>query len=71
MRIGVVADTHIPGRARALPEALLRGLAGVDLILHAGDICVAPVLDWLAELAPVIAVAGNNDPPALVSAPGA
>lgn len=70
MRIGVVADTHIPGRARSLPEGLLQGLAGADLILHAGDICIPDVLDRLAELAPVVAVAGNNDPPALAAALG-
>jgi len=62
-RIGVVADTHIPRRARALPEPVLRGLAGCDLILHAGDIQVPEVLAELERLAPVRAVAGNVDPP--------
>lgn len=42
------------------PEAK-RALAGVDRILHAGDICGAEVLDELREIAPVIAVRGNND----------
>lgn len=65
MRIGVVADTHIPGRARALPAGLLEGLQRVDLILHAGDICIGAVLEELAAVAPVVAVAGNNDPPDL------
>ena len=35
--------------------------AGVDLILHAGDIVHPMVLDWLEEIAPVIAARGNND----------
>jgi putative phosphoesterase len=33
------------------------------LILHAGDVCTATVLDELSEYAPVVAVAGNNDGP--------
>ena len=36
---------------------------GVDLILHAGDVCVAGVLDELAAFAPVRVVLGNNDGP--------
>jgi putative phosphoesterase len=38
-------------------------LRGADLILHAGDVCTASVLDELAEYAPVVAVLGNNDGP--------
>ncbi len=38
-------------------------LRGADQILHAGDVCTAPVLDELAQHAPVTAVAGNNDGP--------
>ena len=38
-------------------------LREADLILHAGDVCTAPVLDELAQYAPVTAVAGNNDGP--------
>src|SRR3712207_8410409 len=34
----VIADTHIPRRARALPEALSPYLDDADLILHAGDL---------------------------------
>ena len=34
-----------------------------DLILHAGDVCTAAVLDELAQYAPVTAVVGNNDGP--------
>jgi putative phosphoesterase len=46
---------------RALPEAALEALAGVDAILHAGDVCVQRVLDTLAGIAPVQAVQGNRD----------
>jgi uncharacterized protein len=56
MRVGVIADTH--GLMR--PEAL-RALAGVDAIVHAGDVGAPAVLDALAAIAPVTAVRGNND----------
>jgi putative phosphoesterase len=36
-------------------------LRGAGLILHAGDVCTAEVLDELAGYAPVLAVRGNND----------
>ena len=61
VRLGIVADSHIPDRMRALPPATFEALAGVDAILHAGDICVQRVLDALGELAPVYAVRGNRD----------
>ncbi len=60
-RIGVVADTHIPDRMRALPPRLFDVLRGVDWILHAGDICTPRVLDELKQIAPVLAVLGNRD----------
>lgn len=55
-RLGVISDTH--GLVR--PQAL-DALAGVDLILHAGDIGNQQVLDTLNQIAPVVAVKGNND----------
>lgn len=60
--IGVVADTHIPERGRFIPPELFRVFADVDLILHAGDLVEEAVLEELAALAPVEAVAGNMDP---------
>ncbi len=65
--IGLVADTHLlpRGGAIVLPAALRAGLAGVDAILHAGDIACAEVLAALAEIAPTHAVRGNVDPPGL------
>lgn len=47
---------------------LLDALRSCDCIFHAGDVCVQRVLDELAEIAPVYAVHGNNDEPALVRA---
>ncbi len=61
--LGVVTDTHIPDRVNNLHPALIPGLraAGVERILHAGDISIRRVLDELAEVAPVSAVQGNRD----------
>jgi len=59
----VLADTHIPRRARALPEELEPYLREADLILHAGDLLQPSVLDELAAHAPVYAVRGNVDLP--------
>ncbi len=63
MRIGVLSDTHIPKKAKALPPVVLSAFTGVDHIIHAGDIMSLSVLRQLEALAPVTAVAGNIDPP--------
>jgi uncharacterized protein len=63
MRVVVLADTHAPRRWRTCPPRVAILLRGADMILHAGDVCTAAVLDELAEYAPVVAVAGNNDGP--------
>ncbi|GAC40789.1 metallophosphoesterase family protein [Paenibacillus popilliae] len=61
MRIGIVSDTHMPRRGQKLPCALVKGLRGVDLILHAGDWTSPSVIPMFESLAPVDSVAGNND----------
>ena len=63
MRIVVLSDTHAPRRWKACPPAVASQLRDADLILHAGDVCTAAVLDELAQYAPVTAVVGNNDGP--------
>jgi putative phosphoesterase len=60
-RIGVIADTHCPEFNAALPERLPQVLAGVDLILHAGDINAPGTLAALGRIAPVEAVRGDHD----------
>ncbi len=60
-RIGILADTHIPKRARDLPLKAYQHLSGVDAILHAGDVLVADLIVRLEQIAPVYAVLGNND----------
>lgn len=62
LTIGVIADTHVPVRAKVLPAAALAALAGSDLILHAGDLVRLAVLEPLRAIAPVLAVYGNADP---------
>lgn len=59
MRIGLLADTHVPYRADVIPTPVLDALQGVDLILHAGDVDEPWALDALREIAPVQAVRGN------------
>jgi len=54
--VGVISDTHGLLRPEVLPA-----FDGVDLILHAGDIGDAEVLENLKAIAPVFAVRGNND----------
>lgn len=58
MLIGLISDTH--GLVR--PE-VHTALAGVELILHAGDVGGAEILDELGLIAPVRAVYGNTDAP--------
>src|SRR5262249_61550573 len=62
-KVAVLADTHAPRRWRSCPPRVAGHLRGADLILHAGDVCTADVLDELAAYAPVWAVRGNNDGP--------
>lgn len=55
-RIGVIADTH-----GVLHPQIADLFAGVEHIIHAGDVGGAAILGVLREIAPVTAVAGNND----------
>jgi putative phosphoesterase len=61
LRLAVVADTHSRPHPNAAKHIRARR---PDAILHAGDIGELSVLDDLAELAPVLAIRGNIDPPA-------
>ncbi len=61
----VIADTHLPRGARALPRDLAPQFERADLILHAGDLVDPALLDGLADYAPVKAVRGNMDPEGL------
>jgi len=61
VRIAVIADTHLPRGTRRLPDACLRVLERVDLILHAGDFTAASVFEELRGFAPLEGVHGNMD----------
>ena len=63
MKIVAISDTHAPRRWKSCPPRVAEYLRQADLILHAGDVCTASVLDELAQYAPVHAVLGNNDGP--------
>ncbi len=66
VRLLVVADTHVPTRARDLPEQLWRAVDHADVVLHAGDWVDVSLLDALqARAARLVGVYGNNDGPAL------
>jgi len=61
IRIGLIADTHIPADVKTLPPHVKEAFKEVDLILHAGDIYLPGVLDELETIAPVRAARGNGD----------
>jgi putative phosphoesterase len=56
LRIGILSDTHGLLRPEVLPA-----LAGVDHILHAGDVGNPAILDQLRRVAPITAIRGNVD----------
>jgi putative phosphoesterase len=61
VRIGLLTDTHMPNGLPGLWEEVHQAFAGVDLILHGGDIVWHTVLDELETIAPTLAAKGNND----------
>lgn len=56
MKVGILSDTH-----GVLREEVVRHLEGCQMILHAGDIGNATIIEQLQQIAPVVAVRGNND----------
>ncbi len=67
-RFGVIADSHIYANSRRkVPEGVKRLFtrAGIEFLVHLGDVNTRFVLEEPAELAPVIAVPGNHDDPEL------
>ena len=61
--IGLISDTHVPARARRIPEKVFSSFESADFIIHAGDLVELAVIDELEQLAPVLAVHGNMDGP--------
>ncbi|MBK8022127.1 MAG: metallophosphoesterase family protein [Chloroflexi bacterium] len=67
-QIGIISDTHMPLRWERLHDSIPAIFAGVDLILHAGDVGDLWVLQELSQIAPVIAVHGNDETEAATAA---
>ncbi|MHA6794144.1 metallophosphoesterase family protein [Pseudonocardia bannensis] len=66
MRLLLMADTHLPKRARDLPAPLWAAVDEADVVIHAGDWVSVDLLDALeARAARLIGVYGNNDGPEL------
>ncbi|MGW7072861.1 metallophosphoesterase family protein [Streptomyces sp. NPDC054855] len=66
MRLLLTSDTHVPTRAKALPDALLAGIDEADAVIHAGDWIDEATLDLFeARSRRLIGVFGNNDGPPL------
>ncbi|MFE6839600.1 metallophosphoesterase family protein [Streptomyces sp. NPDC057705] len=66
MRLLLTSDTHVPARARRLPEDLLTAVGEADVVVHAGDWTDEATLDLLESRSRrLIVVYGNNDGPAL------
>lgn len=66
MRLLLLADTHMPGRARDLPDQVWQAVADADLVVHAGDWVAETLLDDLERRASrLLGCWGNNDGPGL------
>ena len=66
MRLVIIADTHVPTRARELPDQVWEAVGAADLVVHAGDWVDVSLLDELeARSGRLLAVWGNNDGPEL------
>ncbi|MBS7615648.1 metallophosphoesterase family protein [Candidatus Bathyarchaeota archaeon] len=61
--LGLISDTHVPVRAREIPNKVFEIFEKVDYIIHAGDLVDLSVIDKLEQIAPVLAVYGNMDGP--------
>jgi uncharacterized protein len=66
VRLLLLADTHVPKRARDLPAAVWQAVDDAEVVLHAGDWIDLATLDRLEERAArLVGVWGNNDGPEL------
>ncbi|KQQ49667.1 MULTISPECIES: metallophosphoesterase [unclassified Plantibacter] len=62
----LISDTHLPKRAKALPDAVWAAVDAADLVVHAGDWVDEATLDALEQRATrLVGVFGNNDGPGL------
>ena len=61
LRVGLIADTHMPGTIATLWPQVYDAFRHTDMILHAGDLHVASVIEELETLAPTFVCCGNGD----------
>jgi putative phosphoesterase len=62
LRLLLISDTHVPKRARALPDQVWAAAGEADVVFHAGDWVAVELLDELERRGPrLIGVYGNND----------
>lgn len=62
MKITVISDTHIPIKAKEIPQAVLKSIAASEMVIHAGDLVDLRLLKVLKSACPdVKAVWGNMD----------
>jgi uncharacterized protein len=62
VRLLLLADTHVPKRARELPDQVWAAVDDADLVVHAGDWVAESLLDdLLARAARLLGCWGNND----------
>ncbi|ELZ28188.1 putative phosphoesterase [Halosimplex carlsbadense 2-9-1] len=63
MELAVISDTHIPSRARRIPDSFRERIRAADHVVHAGDFDTESTFADVQDLAPELtAVAGNTDP---------
>ncbi|MEO7267718.1 MAG: metallophosphoesterase family protein, partial [Knoellia sp.] len=66
LRVLLLADTHVPNRARALPAQVWAAVDAADVVVHAGDWMSPALMDALETRATrLVGVWGNNDGPEL------
>ncbi|MFI7316720.1 metallophosphoesterase family protein [Streptomyces venezuelae] len=66
MQLLLTSDTHVPARAKRLPDDLMAGIDAADVVIHAGDWIDEATLDLFeARSRRLVAVYGNNDGPGL------
>ena len=66
MRLVILADTHVPRRARDLPTSVWEAAESADVVIHAGDWVDVSLLDAMrSRVRRLVGVVGNNDGPPL------
>ncbi|KAB1193161.1 YfcE family phosphodiesterase [Haloferax sp. MBLA0076] len=64
MRLAIMSDTHVPGRAAVLPDWVEDQIREADLVIHAGDYDSPETLQHLRDISnEFVGVSGNVDPP--------